>query len=129
MNLNYKIVWGTVSAACLGAPLPVLCFFFGSDKQAHYLNIILLILGLLLGWVIGILATPYTTSEDKKFTGYAKAISAFLSGFIIAKADKAIERLFEPQALTDPVVAFRLTMFAAAFLVALVITFIYRKYA
>jgi hypothetical protein len=127
--MNYKLVNSTASAIILGVPLLVMCFYFGTDVQSHCLNITLLIMALLLGWLLGILASPYTSTEHRDFTAYTKAISAFISGFVVAKADKAIEHIFDPQTLGDATVLFRLALFIAGFLLALVITFVYRRYA
>lgn len=125
---NYKLFFSIGSALILGIPAVVICFFIGTDRQAYCLNIMVLIVALLLGWVVGILATPYTSTEKKVFTTYTKAISAFISGFAVAKADKAIEHFFDPQTLSDSVTLFRLALFVAGFLLSLLLTFVCRRY-
>lgn len=125
---NYKFFVSIASALVLGATAFVISFYFGTDTQAHCLNIILLIVALFLGWVTGILATPYSSTEQKDFTTYGKVISVFISGFVVAKADKAIEHIFDPQTLSDPVALFRLALFVVGFLLALILTFVCRRY-
>jgi hypothetical protein len=127
--MNYKLIGSTTSTVILGAPLLVMTFYFGSTPQDHCLNIMLLIVALLLGWVLGILVTPYDGDEQKQFTNFSKAISAFISGFVVAKIDKLVEHILDPTVLADSLALFRLTLFVAGFLLALIITFIYRRYA
>ena len=52
-----------------------------------WFNVLLCLFGMAAGWTIGVLLSPMTEKEETKFTGFAKALSAFLTGFVVAKFD------------------------------------------
>src|SRR6266496_4443122 len=62
----------------------ILCFAIRSGR----LEVMLCLSGGIAGWLAGILATPQDDEEAKVFPEYAKGIAAFLSGFVVARADK-----------------------------------------
>ena len=86
-------------------------------------------LGLSIGWGAGILATPYQ-SEKSVFKEYSRLLAAFVTGFIVSKADRIFELWidrskehgFEEQPWS------RLMIGLAAFVLALVTTYVARKY-
>jgi hypothetical protein len=83
--------------------------------------------GALLGWVTGILATPLGSAEQSQFSTYAAAISTFISGFLVAKLDKLFELSVTKEALTEVLLG-RALIFASAFLLGALFTFIGRRY-
>ena len=88
-------------------------------------NVLLLVAGGLLGWTGGVLITPVDRGEKKKFSEYGVAISTFVGGFLFSK----VERLFEAGfAEPEQVSLLRLLLFASAFLLGGLLTFIWRKY-
>jgi uncharacterized membrane protein len=98
------------------------------NLQDAYLNLALLVLGLIIGWVLGILSAPYTKKEESQFAAYAKAASVFASGYLLAKIDSLATKILSPDVLTKPIAAFRFIAFIAAVLLAALITRTFRVY-
>jgi hypothetical protein len=83
-----------------------------------------------LGWAAGILLAPYQ-SERISFQDYAKLLAAFATGFIVSKADRTFEVWIDQaktRQLFDEQLSFRLMVFGASFMVAMVTTYVGRKY-
>ncbi|MCD2517142.1 hypothetical protein LQ564_12580 [Massilia sp. G4R7] len=56
------------------------------------INMLTMVIGGLIGWIAAILATPYSQNEASRLSTLAKAISAFLSGYVLSKFDRVLER-------------------------------------
>ena len=91
-------------------------------------NVLLIILGILCGWVAGLFASPFSTEEKGEFAELKKAIYAFVTGYLLSKLDRFLERtLFEDN--RDLAMAWeQAALFGAAFLTVALWTFIWRKY-
>ena len=91
-------------------------------------NILLIILGILCGWVAGLFASPFSSEEKGEFAELKKAIYAFVTGYLLSKLDRFLERtLFESK--DHLAVAWeQAALFGAAFLTVALWTFIWRKY-
>ena len=128
MSVNYKL-WGSGAAGVvLGATVTYLSYAIGDDFKASSLNVLIVVLGLALGWLLGMLLSPYSDTEEKKFTEYAKAFGVFASGYLVGKVDKVIEALFQPDFILDSIHGFRVMSFLAALVISLVFTFVFRRY-
>ena len=92
------------------------------------LNATIMILGTALGWLCGTAMTPFNAKELGNFTAFAKAASAFISGYLVGKIDKAVEKVFSPTFLAQPLAAFRVLLFTASIIIAMMLTIIYRWY-
>jgi len=126
--MNYKLVGSAAAGLALGGTVTYLSYAMGDDFKASSLNLLIVVLGLALGWLLGILLSPYSETEEKKFTEYAKAFGVFASGYLVGKVDKVIEALFQPDFIIDSVHGFRVMSFLAAVIISLVFTFIFRRY-
>lgn len=127
---NYKLVGSSVSALLLVGALATLSVVYPTDKTGISFSLLIVVLGLAIGWLLGIVVSPYTKEEKESFTEYAKALGLFVSGYLVGKIDKAVEAIFNPTFLIDnPANGFRLMAFVAAVIVAVVITFVFRMYA
>ena len=118
----------TVVAFFLGFTVVVSCLFVGSTVEAKVVTFALFILGMALGWLFGTIATPYNRSEEQLFAKYVTMITTFVSGFLVAKADPIINELFKIGTFSDPLVMFRVIAFSVAFVLSLIVVFIYRMY-
>lgn len=125
---NFKLWGSSATGGIIISILLFLCFYFADDKEKLTLNLSTLVLGITLGWLTGFIVTPYTKQEEKQFLTYSKAISVFVSGYLVAKIDKVVERILSPDHLFQAIIAFRGMVFVSSFIVALLITFIFRKY-
>jgi hypothetical protein len=131
---NFRTIGMLLTDGIIIIPLLLLCFYIATndkgeiDKISLTINLGTLISGAAVGWLVGFLITPYTDDEEEKFSSVSKAISVFASGYLIAKIDKAVERMLSPENLFQAIVAFRGMTFVAAFIVALLTTYISRRY-
>jgi D-alanyl-lipoteichoic acid acyltransferase DltB (MBOAT superfamily) len=139
LESNFKLLGSSAAGGTIILVLLFLCFFIAFEKDEKNqtwffdkigltLNLSTLVLGITLGWLAGFIVTPYTKQEEKQFLTYSKAISVFVSGYLVAKINDVVERMLSPDHLFQTIVVFRGMVFVSAFIVALLITFIYRKY-
>ena len=127
--MNWKMVGTCTSASVCLLALVALCFLIRVNLQDAYLNLALLVLGLIIGWVVGILSAPYTKKEESQFAAYLKAASVFVSGYLLAKIDNLVSKILSPEVLMMPIAAFRFIAFLAAILLAALITRAFRVYS
>ena len=90
------------------------------------------IAGASLGWIIGILMSPYR-HELSKFTELAKIAYGFLTGYILSKVDPLIAKLVSVDNITtqnseNSDFAIIVTYFFASFITAISLTYISRSY-
>jgi D-alanyl-lipoteichoic acid acyltransferase DltB (MBOAT superfamily) len=127
--MNWKLIMSTIAAFVLGVTIVILTFYIGDTTTIKVLSLSIIVLGISIGWVIGIIISPYDTSESKQFSIFAKTLATFISGYLIGKIDKFIEEIFKPSFLFDSVNGFRMIAFVSVLLISMLITFIYRTYA
>ncbi len=127
--MNWKIVGSSASALILFVALCILAFIVGDTKLSVALNFAVLVFGASLGWIVGIVVSPYSRTEQQQFTALSKALAAFASGYLVGKLDKLLEKLLDPSFALESVNGFRLLAFVSGFAIAMVLTFVYRQYA
>ncbi len=126
--MNYKLAGSAASAAIMGAAIVSASFIVAENTKTLALNLLIVVLGFAGGWLVGVLVSPYSESEGKKFTEYTKAFGVFASGYLIGKVDKVIEELLKPSFIVDFEHGFRAMAFLAALIIGLVTTFVFRRY-
>jgi fructose-specific phosphotransferase system IIC component len=62
------------------------------------------------------------------FGEYGKAVSAFISGYLVSKLDKLVEMILSPTTLQVPVASFRLVGSTSCFVTAMLITYVIGAY-
>src|SRR4051794_5528670 len=67
------------------------------------LLLLLALTGGLIGWVVGILATPLSDAEDQRFGELAKVISGFVSGYLLSKLDPLVSAYLKAPTPGQPV--------------------------
>ena len=87
----------------------------------------------LIGWVVAILATPYSDDERKSFSEFAKILSGIVTGFLLSKIGPLLDALTKvPEgghaAITQPHVAEEVLVTLASFFIALLFVFGGRQY-
>ncbi|QDK81224.1 hypothetical protein EXU85_22485 [Spirosoma sp. KCTC 42546] len=100
----------------------------GKDDGSYILNWLISLLGVLIGWIIGILATPYDSLESQKFLTIGQSISVFLSGYVISKLDRFFEASLYQDGNPKKESWIRLGLFTVSFLLTLIIVFVNRSY-
>lgn len=88
-------------------------------------NFGLCILGGSLGWMVGILLSPYP-GETPRFNDYMKGISTLFSGYILAKLDCWFGD--KSSVVIPMIVAGRMMVFAIAFIIFVILVFVTRTY-
>lgn len=109
-----------------------LIWFANTYQEGHYVQSFMLvgIMGSALGWIVGILASPYSADERSSFSDLAKLIYGFLSGYILSKLDPLISHLLTPNSIQSieghyaALVPFGVT----SFVVAVGVTYVTRCY-
>src|SRR5215217_5741996 len=87
---------GIVLGYVLGILTYIACFVIAFEmphSDEWWLNVLLCLFGGIVGWSMGVLLSPMTKEEEGKFTGYGRALSAFASGFLIAKLDLLLKSI------------------------------------
>jgi hypothetical protein len=101
-------------------------------KDHITLNMLLATLGGVSGFVMGMLLSPYSADkitgidESKEFFTYGKALSTFISGLVLGKADKLWSDAITGK---EPAVQMgRICIFVISFLVLGLFAFVSRRY-
>jgi hypothetical protein len=126
--MNPKLKAAIASAAVLDLTLIGASLATGTGIEARAMNLAILALASGAGWLIGTIISPYDSKEEAAFSNYSKAVSAFASGYLVAKIDKIVEHVFSPEFLATPDAAFRMILFLGGFIIAVLITFVARRY-
>jgi len=122
-------------AYVLGVLLGILFFiacvvFAAMQGTAWLIDVLLCLFGAASGWFSGILISPDDEDQDRRFSIYGKSISAFISGFVVAKLDGIWETTIEPHLLTialGPIIVGAL-LFGITFAIGVLLTFAGRDF-
>jgi len=108
--------------------LAFLCLRVKERENDVQINLVILILGGCVGWLLGILLSPYGSCEKEAFAEYAAIFGTFVSGYLIGKIDPFVGKVFSPDFLLQRIVAFRVTSFLSILLLSMLMTFAVRVY-
>ncbi|MBV9980527.1 MAG: hypothetical protein JO365_11100 [Bradyrhizobium sp.] len=92
------------------------------------MNLVILIAGGLVGWVIGMLITPVTPKDQAVFSETGKALSTFVAGYLVAKIDRIFDVAVRKDENVNPLFLGRLLMFVSTFALGVLATFVWRSY-
>jgi F0F1-type ATP synthase membrane subunit a len=104
------------------------CYAAGENARERAVNVLVGFFGLAVGWLAGIVLSPFTKEEGALFANYAGAVSAFVTGYAAGKVDDLVKYVLNPQNLTKRR-AFHGVLFLVTFIVALIVVFEFRYYA
>jgi len=123
-NMDILITWMT--AIIIYVVLLVVALWFYPDKYLIFLGSAL---GSSMGWVLGILATPYNSGESKQLSELTKVAYGFLSGFVLSKVGTVINTVISSPdyRLIKPISVF-IVVTVTAMLTALSTTYVNRSY-
>jgi hypothetical protein len=131
MKLN-DVNWKLISSYIIGATILVVMIIAAFEfppKEHRWISLMLLIAGISVGWVIGIVISPYTTGEKTKFQSYMKAVASFLSGYVVAHLNDLIKEIMKKEFLGNSLHLFQLILLLAGFCVSVVLVYYTREYA
>lgn len=127
--LSWKQQGIFIAAGIILITLAVLSFRIKENEEDKWINLAIVVLGISVGLLLGMYISPYGTGERQNFAEYATAVSAFLSGYLLAKIDGLITKLFSPEQILRPVAGFRLVSGFSSLIVTMLITYVVRAYA
>ena len=100
----------------------------GANVLSETNNRLLIVFGVLCGWVTGLFASPFT-HEKGEFAELRKAIYAFVTGYFVSKVDRFLEHtLFVNDGTPHTPAWGQAALFVSAFLDAALVTFLWRRY-
>ncbi len=111
--------------------LGLLGWFIAPTFQEACLNSAFVVTFSALGWVGGMILSPDSDVEEKKFTGLWKGISLFASGYLLSKIDPLIAALLKPEAILgmDNTHMYRLVACLGSAILTAILTYVLRIYA
>jgi hypothetical protein len=106
----------------------IACFViaFRMRPDEWWLNLLLCFFGGIVGWSVGVLLSPMTPSQKHAFAGYGKALSAFVSGFIVAKLEVLLKPFGGTIDVHNVVFIGRVLLFGTTFFLGFQFTFVAR---
>src|ERR1700675_430152 len=87
-NINVKAVIGLVLGVVAVLIVGTAAWNMGEPR---WLNCLVSLFGGLLGWGVGLIATPYDQCDNRPFAEFGKTILAFVGGFVFAKVDSVFD--------------------------------------
>lgn len=123
-----SVIMTDLAAIITGLIIIILCFFLGDNLEDYFYNVLITILGMLLGWALGMFFAPYDKTETDKFTAIGQSISAFVSGYVVSKLDRFLEATMFVDKLPSEATWTRLGLFCSSLVLTVLTVFSNRKY-
>lgn len=121
----------SANIVCLLFSSGLLWFAYTYDNGALFRILIFFgIAAAVVGWATGIALSPYNSGEQSSFANISKAVYGFISGYVLSKVDKQINRLFDITIANDfDRKMIIITVFCTtAFFLAVCTTYVSRSY-
>src|SRR5205085_5041552 len=90
-GFRIAVISANIMALAFAGVIIWACGKLGDDGKAFTLNVLICLLGGVLGWGLGILATPIAPDDTGQFAKIGQVISAFASGYLVSKLDRFLE--------------------------------------
>ena len=123
-------------AVAIASPLlfiiGVLGWLVAPTRSDAYINCAFVITFCAVGWMFGMILSPDSRVEEKKFNSLWKGICLFVSGYVVSKVDPLVDALLKPEVVFgahDDVHTYRLLASLAATVLSAVLTYVIRVYA
>lgn len=126
---SYKIISTGFFGSVIGIGLIIFAFQFDKDNENRTITLLVCTLGLILGWIVAIMTTPYNKKDGDSIDKFSKLVGTFLTGYILSKADKVIEKVFREDYILSIQIGGRLLFFLCFFGLSWIVVFVYRLYA
>lgn len=127
-NLGLWIGFSFAGLCVLGIIYAALAMKAPADVSPRQLNLVILIAGGLVGWVVGMLITPISPKEQAVFSDAGKALSTFVAGYLVAKIDRLFDIATKQNENVNGLLVGRLLMFVSMFALGVLATFVWRSY-
>ncbi|WP_411883158.1 hypothetical protein [Polaromonas sp. YR568] len=136
LRTNFGTHWGSqvfcsIFAVLFGGTLLRLCWVFGGENSiAIAQNVLMCLIGSLLGWAIGMFFSPFDKADSTRLEYLGKTIAAFASGYVLSKAEPLISAATDRIVETPETIQWNnVGLFVSAFLLAAIVVFVSRSYA
>jgi xanthosine utilization system XapX-like protein len=127
-NLGIWIGFSFAGLCVFGIVYAALAMKAPADLSPRQLNLVILISGGLVGWVVGMLITPVSPKEQAVFSETGKALSTFVMGYLVAKIDRIFDVAMKKDENVNALFVGRLLMFVSMFALGVLATFVWRSY-
>jgi hypothetical protein len=127
-NLGIWIGFSFAALCALGMVYAALAMKTPADVSPRQLNLVILIAGGLVGWLVGMLITPVAPKEQAIFSETGKALSTFVTGYLVAKIDRIFDIAMKQDGNVNGLLVGRLLMFVSMFALGALATFVWRSY-
>ena len=126
---QWKLIIANIAVFILGFILFYLVFSIGESKKDFNINLLVSCIGSILGWVTGVLISPYGADEERQFSNYTKIISAFISGYLVSKIDRIFEDIIKNDLYLQYLFLCRVFLFVSFFFLSILLVYMNRRYA
>ncbi|MDQ6785482.1 MAG: hypothetical protein M3033_01500 [Acidobacteriota bacterium] len=128
-DYSFSVIFSNLFALIITVFIGYLCFQFGDGVGDYAFNILVVIIGALVGWALGMFFTPFSKEEGEKFTTISQTISVFISGYVFSKLDRYLElSMFDSNKIPVTIVWFRIGLLVSTLLVVMLTVFSNRAY-
>ena len=127
-NLGIWIGFSFAALCICGIIYAALAMKTPADLSSRQLNLVILIAGGLVGWVVGMLITPVSPKDPAIFSDTGKALSTFVAGYLVAKIDRIFDVAMTKDETANGLFVGRLLMFVSMFALGVLATFVWRSY-
>jgi hypothetical protein len=127
-NLGIWIGFAFAGLCVLGILYAALATKTPADLSPRQLNLVIIIAGGLVGWVVGMLITPISPKDQAVFSDTGRALSTFVAGYLVAKLDRIFDVAMKKDENANGLFVGRLLMFVSMFSLGVLATFVWRSY-
>lgn len=131
MTGNGKMMDVTVTAVTAFVFTLLMFYFAWTYKGGELLQILILsgTFGATLGWLAGVMATPYSVKEEQRLSRISTVIYGFLSGYALSKLDTLLtSMLFRPESADFKTNWVLVTIFLTSGVISFLVTYTNRSY-
>jgi hypothetical protein len=127
-NLGIWIGFSFAGICVLGIIYAALAMKTPAELSSRQLNLVILIAGALVGWVVGMLITPVSPKDPVVFSETGRALATFVAGYLVAKIDRIFDVAMKKDETVNGLFVGRLLMFVSTFALGVLATFVWRSY-
>jgi hypothetical protein len=122
-----KPILATTSSIICGTAILIFGYIISPSCKDIAITYTVILLGILLGWLVGMITTPYDHRDGSKIIKFSTLIGTFISGFLLSKLDKVVDVILS-NGVQSELMGMRLLLFACSFILVWIVVFIYRVY-
>ncbi len=127
--MNSKTGVSAFSASIIFIFLIISASHFGSSKPTPYITISICMLGVILGWIVAIITTPYDKKDEDSSLRFTKLVGTFLTGYILSKSDEIFKKILSPEFIFSKEGGWRLILFLSFSGLSWVVVYVFRLYS